>query len=115
MRDSLQPPVPAWGTHGGAEGRHTAVLGGDGEVIEGDVLAVQLGVLPHPQLSFHWGDDKFPCRRQWGPGSQCALAPQGSGLSGGWGTVAGLGTNPWPVTAGIGGLTAGDCAGCTRR
>lgn len=49
----LRAPRASLGTHGGAEGRHAAVAGGDGEVVEGDVLAVQLGVLPHPQLSFH--------------------------------------------------------------
>lgn len=111
----LRAPRASLGTHGGAEGWHAAVAGGDGEVVEGDVLAVQLGVLPHPQLSFHRGDDKFPCRRQRGPGSHQAFVPQGKGLSGGWGTVAGLGTSPCSITAGTGGLTAGDSAGCTPR
>lgn len=79
-----QPPMPPQGTHRGAEGGHPPVPGGDGEVIEGDVLAVQLGILPHPQLPFHRGDHKFPCRRQQGPGLHHAAAsgpaPQGNDL-----------------------------------
>lgn len=51
------------GTYRGAEGGHPPVPGGDGEVIEGDVLSVQLSILPHPQLPFHWGDHELPCQR----------------------------------------------------
>lgn len=55
-------------THRGAERGHTPVPGGDSEVVEGDVLAVQLSILPHPQLPFHWGDHKLPCQRWQGHG-----------------------------------------------
>lgn len=95
---TLQPPTPPRGTHCGAEGGHPPVLGGDGKVVEGDVLAVQLSILPHPQLPFHWGDHKLPCQRQRGPGLCRAavnnLAPRGDGLfrSRGTGTTVGLGT-----------------------
>ena len=105
-----QPPTPPRETHRGAEGGHPPVLGGNGEVIEGDVLAVQLSILPHPQLPFHRGDHKLPCRRQRGPGSRSAAAngpaPQGNVLfrSRGTGTTVGLGTKPCPITADTGGL-----------
>lgn len=84
MRDGTpQPPTPAQGTHRGAEGGHPPIPGGDGEVVEGDVLTVQLSILPHPQLPFHWGDHKLPCQRQQGPGWCRATAkgpaPQGNG------------------------------------